>query len=226
MNTPKANLTVVILAAGLSERLGFAKQLILKDNQTLLAEKIQLALALKPKQVLVVLPKNGSPLSTALHNEVLPFAVTVIDNPTPQTGMAQSILLAIDTLNNQHADTTMRVLFLMVDQVALTLQDLEYLTQPVTNTELVITQYNEKPTLGVPVNLPFSFLQAFSHRLQGDKGFRALWSNQGQDQPQLMNDITHTVYRLQPIPLPHLQLDIDTPEQFELLMSRYQLLKP
>ena len=34
-----SNLTVVILAAGLSQRLGFAKQLIVKNHQTLLAEK-------------------------------------------------------------------------------------------------------------------------------------------------------------------------------------------
>ena len=52
-----SNLTVVILAAGLSQRLGFAKQLIVKNHQTLLAEKIQLARQLHPYQVLVVLPK-------------------------------------------------------------------------------------------------------------------------------------------------------------------------
>lgn len=43
MSVTPSNLTVVILAAGLSQRLGFAKQLIVKNHQTLLAEKIQLA---------------------------------------------------------------------------------------------------------------------------------------------------------------------------------------
>ncbi|MBD3727509.1 MAG: NTP transferase domain-containing protein, partial [Moraxella osloensis] len=101
MSITPSNLTVVILAAGLSQRLGFAKQLIVKNHQTLLAEKIQLARQLHPYQVLVVLPKIDNPISKALYNEVAPFAVTVVDNPTPQTGMAQSIQYAMTTLQQQ-----------------------------------------------------------------------------------------------------------------------------
>ena len=219
-----SNLTVVILAAGLSQRLGFAKQLIVKNHQTLLTEKIQLARQLLPYQVLVVLPKLDNPLSKALYNEVAPFAVTVVDNPTPQTGMAQSIQYAMTTLQQQSVSATMRILFLTVDQVAITLDDLTLLSQNVEDHQLIVSEYgdNNRPIWGIPVNLPWGFLRAFGYQLQGDKGFRALW----QHQTTIVSPTDRTVYQLYPIPLPHLGQDIDTLEQFEQLKTAYQLLPP
>ena len=221
-----SNLIVVILAAGLSQRLGFAKQLIVKNHQTLLAEKIQLARQLQPYQVLVVLPKLDNPISKALYNEVAPFAVTVVDNPTPQTGMAQSIQYAMTTLQQQSVSATMRILFLTVDQVAVTLDDLTLLSQNVEGNQLIVSEYgdNNQPIWGIPVNLPWGFLRAFGHQLQGDKGFRALW----QHQMAIVSPTDGTVYQLYPIllPLPHLSQDIDTLAQFEQLKTAYQLLPP
>lgn len=224
MSVTPSNLTVVILAAGLSQRLGFAKQLIVKNHQTLLAEKIQLARQLQPHQVLVVLPKFDNPISKALYNEVAPFAVTVVDNPTPQTGMAQSIQYAMTTLQQQSVSATMRILFLTVDQVAVTLDDLTLLSQNVEDHKLIVSEYGDKnqPIWGIPVNLPWGFLQAFGHQLQGDKGFRALW----QHQTAIVSPTDGTVYQLYPIPLPHLSQDIDTLEQFEQLKTAYHLLPP
>ena len=219
-----SNLTVVILAAGLSQRLGFAKQLIVKNHQTLLAEKIQLARQLQPYQVLVVLPKLDNPISKALYNEVAPFAVTVVDNPTPQTGMAQSIQYAMTTLQQQSVSAAMRILFLTVDQVAVTLDDLRLLSQNVEDNQLIVSEYgdNNQPIWGIPVNLPWGFLRAFGHQLQGDKGFRALW----QHQTTIVSPTDGTVYQLYPILLPHLSQDIDTLEQFEQLKTAYHLLPP
>lgn len=224
MSITPSNLTVVILAAGLSQRLGFAKQLIVKNHQTLLAEKIQLARQLHPYQVLVVLPKLDNPISKALYNEVAPFAVTVVDNPTPQTGMAQSIQYAMTTLQQQSVSAAMRILFLTVDQVALTLDDLTLLSQNVEHHQLIVSEYgdNNRPIWGIPVNIPWGFLQAFGHQLQGDKGFRALW----QHQTPIVSPADGMVYQLYPIPLPHLSQDIDTLEQFEQLKTAYHLLPP
>ncbi len=220
MSITPSNLTVVILAAGLSQRLGFAKQLIVKNHQTLLAEKIQLARQLQPYQVLVVLPKLDHPISKSLYNEVAPFAVTVVDNPTPQTGMAQSIQYAMTTLQQQSVSATMRILFLTVDQVAVTLDDLTLLSQNVEDHQLIVSEYgdNNRPIWGIPVNLPWGFLRAFGHQLQGDKGFRALWQHQ--------TAIDGTVYQLYPIPLPHLSQDIDSLAQFDQLKTAYHLLPP
>ena len=224
MSVIHSNLTVVILAAGLSQRLGFAKQLIVKNHQTLLAEKIQLARQLQPYQVLVVLPKLDNPISKALYNEVALFAVTVVDNPTPQTGMAQSIQYAMTTLQQQSVSAAMRILFLTVDQVAVTLDDLTLLSQNVEHHQLIVSEYgdNNQPIWGIPVNLPWGFLRAFGYQLQGDKGFRALW----QHQMAIVSPTDRTVYQLYPIPLPHLSQDIDTLEQFEQLKTAYHLLPP
>nr|WP_313062929.1 NTP transferase domain-containing protein [Moraxella sp. CTOTU49097] len=224
MSVNPSNLTVVILAAGLSQRLGFAKQLIVKNHQTLLAEKIQLARQLQPHQVLVVLPKLDNPISKALYNEVAPFDVTVVDNPTPQTGMAQSIQYAMTTLQQQLVSATMRTLFLTVDQVAITLDDLSLLSQKVEDHQLIVSEYgdNNRPIWGIPVNLPWGFLRAFGHQLQGDKGFRALW----QHQTTIVSPADSKVYQLYPIPLTHLSQDIDTLAQFEQLKTAYHLLAP
>lgn len=224
MSSPcNANLVVVILAAGLSCRLGFAKQLILKNHQTLLDEKIDLALALNPSQVLVVLPKLDNALSKTLYQQVSKQSVTIIDNLTPDTGMAQSIQLAIDTLSRQYADDALRVLFLTVDQFALTHADLGKLTAPVSDTQLIVSRYDNQamPTYGIPVNVPLGFLTAFAHRLTGDKGFRALW----QHHDDLMVDAT-IPYQLVAIFLPHLKDDIDTPEDFEKFQVMYSLVAP
>lgn len=161
MSVTPSNLIVVILAAGLSQRLGFAKQLIVKNHQTLLAEKIQLARQLQPYQVLVVLPKLDNPISKALYNEVAPFAVTVVDNPTPQTGMAQSIQYAMTILQQQSVSAAMRILFLTVDQVAVTLDDLRLLSQNVEDNQLIVSEYgdNNQPIWGIPVNLPWGFCE-------------------------------------------------------------------
>lgn len=219
-----SNLTVVILAAGLSQRLGFAKQLIVKNHQTLLAEKIQLARQLQPYQVLVVLPKLDNPISKALYNEVAPFAVTIVDNQTPQTGMAQSIQYVMTTLQQQSVSAAMRILFLTVDQVAVTIDDLTLLSQNVEDHRLIVSEYgdNNQPIWGIPVNLPWGFLRAFGYQLQGDKGFRALW----QHRTTIVSPTDATVYRLYPLPLPHLSQDIDTLEQFEQLKTAYHLLPP
>lgn len=219
-NLSNANLIVVILAAGLSQRLGFAKQLILKKNQTLLEEKIALALALRPSQVLVVLPKLDTALSAALYQQIRHLPVTIVDNNNPQTGMAQSIQLAVSTLENQHVVDSMRVLFLTVDQIALTYDDLIKLTKPVTDGQLIVSRYDEQssPTFGIPVNLPFGFLTAFAHQLTGDQGFRALWQNH---QELVMKN--GKPYQLTGIFLPHVNLDIDTLEDFEKFKTSYGL---
>lgn len=217
-NLYKANLVVVILAAGLSQRLGFAKQLIVKNNQTLLDEKIALALALDPSQVLVVLPKLDTVLSRTLYQQVSKLPVTIVDNLTPQTGMARSIQLAIDALSRQRTTDATRVLFLTVDQFALTHEDLRKLTVPVTDSQLIVSRYDEQPSpnLGIPVNLPLTFLTAFAHHLTGDKGFRVLW--------QHPNDLTikaDNAYQLVDIFLPHLKDDIDTPADFKRFQDIY-----
>ena len=138
--------------------------------------------------------------------------------------MAQSIQYAMTTLQQQQLSATMRILFLTVDQVAVTLDDLRLLSQNVEDHQLIVSEYgdNNRPIWGIPVNLPWGFLRAFGHQLQGDKGFRALW----QHQTAIVSRADGTVYQLYPIPLPHLSQDIDTLEQFEQLKTAYHLLPP
>ena len=95
-------------------------------------------------------------------------------------------------------------LFLTVDQVAITLDDLTLLSQNVEDNQLIVSEYgdNNRPIWGIPVNLPLGFFcKHFGHQLQGDKGFRALW----QHQTAIVSPTDGTVYQLYPLPLPHLK---------------------
>lgn len=215
------NLHIVLLSAGLSQRLGFAKQLILKNGTTLLEEKIRLALAFT-NHVTVVIPDIETPWAQQILAICQAFPVQIVANPTPQTGMAQSIQLAFASLQTQNLapnkapnkTTNSRIIFLTIDQVALNHQHLTQLTQTVDSRTLIASRYHNPSILGIPVNMPFEFLAIFAPQLQGDKGF-------GKILKQLSN--TAGDYQVLAMDFPELAWDIDTPTQFEQLKAKFGL---
>lgn len=216
MNTPSDNLHIVLLSAGLSQRLGFAKQLILKNGITLLEEKIRLALSVS-KNVTVVTPNIDTPWAQQVYAICRLFPVQIVPNPTPHTGMAQSIQFAFASLQKQHSTTDTRIVFLTIDQFALNTQHLSQLTQVVDSHTLIASRYHntgEPAVMGIPVNVPFGFLATFAPQLHGDKGFG-----------KILNQLVHitTNYHIIPIDIPELAWDIDTPEQFEQLQPMLAL---
>lgn len=258
------NLHIVILAAGLSQRLGFAKQLILKNGQTLLAEKIQLALSFS-QQVTVVIPQVAMGNLTEndlqqIHADVKNFPVQAVLNSEPKQGMALSIKLAYQAIQQnllkpEENLTHTRVLFLTIDQVALTAKHLYPLCQNPTitstidpATEVLVSRYfqadnfattngqKNTPIWGVPVSMPYTFLAEFVGELHGDRGFGAIFKRYQQQHCQQNNQFKNTLiiaapnsdkpYRIVPIDLPELAWDIDTVAHFEALKERFGLALP
>lgn len=207
------NLHIVVLAAGLSQRLGFAKQLILKDNITLLEEKIRLAFAFS-NNVTVVIPKIDTDWAKQICCIARRFPIQLVSNPTPQLGMAHSIQLATAALCAQNLPSTARVMFLTIDQIALNNTHLVQLTQAVPDTTLIASRYATPAVVGIPVNMPVGFLTAFVPQLEGDKGFGKILAHLAQ---------ADSTYRILTIDLPELAWDIDTPEQFEQLKKAFAL---
>lgn len=211
---------VVILAAGLSQRLGFPKQLITCQGQSLLRRTIALALTIQPIEVLVVLPKLNCAWSKAVYQQVGGWTVRCIDNIVPERGIAHSIELAYGALQQIAMQPHTRILFLTVDQVALTALDLKQLTDGVRSHQVRVTHYDQERTqAGIPVNMPFEFLRDFSGQLHQDQGFRVLWKNHTQ---AWINEQGQR-YEMDQVVLPHLAADIDTMEQFQLLQPKFQL---
>lgn len=121
---------VIVLASGLSQRLGQPKQLLKKQCQPLLEVMTDLALVSDPKSIVLIVPSSHPQIIQLSQN--LSLQHTVIEpviNSQPNLGMAHSLSLAIDTLTAKVAQGLHieRVLILGVDQILLDAKHLQQL---------------------------------------------------------------------------------------------------
>ena len=116
---------IIILASGLSSRLGQAKQLLCKDGEPLISYMLKLALSTYPQETILVIPKEKPLIANAIEPLATqhPMIHTVI-NPIPESGMAQSLRLGIDALTDLDNCLLNRVLIMGIDQVLLDKQHL------------------------------------------------------------------------------------------------------
>jgi molybdenum cofactor cytidylyltransferase len=196
---------VILLAAGQSRRLGQPKQLLEIQGQPLLHHMTQLALATTQANISVVVPKTYPEIGQSVDG----LAIDLVPNPTPETGMALSLSLAIDAMkakltNPSAAFSPDPAVFIMgVDQVRLTSAHLQQLLtqyQACENTLVTASQY--AGVIGLPLVIRWSQLLAWQPQLTGDKGLR-----------KLIRALPDSSYST--IDFPELAYDIDTPEQYE-----------
>lgn len=214
---------VIILASGLSQRLGHSKQLLNKDDQPLICTMIKQALATQPQTVVIVIPQDNPEIVAAIATVVTKLViensnVTTVINLTPETGMAHSLYLGIEALtdlenaNNSAMSSSVnkRVLILGVDQVLLDSRHLNALLagkhQVVASSyshlhkDFSLNKFKDK-IVGLPISIDYSLLKQWQTALTGDKGLRHLIRS-------LPSNQISTVINKQ------LSYDIDTPEQF------------
>lgn len=212
-----SNHAVIVLASGLSQRLGQAKQLLFKHGEPLICSMIKLALSTKPQAIIVVIPDD--PLIANAISELVSqhTIIYVIMNSTPKTGMAHSLYLSIESLINLGDSLINRVLIMGVDQVLL---DKQHLIALLKGTKTVIASgYNSwthldemcananaakntstKNIIGLPLTIDCALLRQWQSALVGDKGLRHLIR-------ALPPSQLSTVFNAQ------LSYDIDTPAQ-------------
>lgn len=211
------NHAVIILASGLSERLGQSKQLLSKHGEPLICYMTKIALATKPLAVIVVIPQDQPAITDAINGLVRQNSIiyTVI-NLIPKTGMAHSLSLGIEALTNLKISLINRVLIMGVDQVLL---DSEHLKELLAFKSTVVAssyQYLDKAystdtgknnIIGLPIVINVERLKQWQSALRGDKGLRYLI--RALPPNQLSTVINH-----------QLSYDIDTPKQ--LFYARQQ----
>jgi molybdenum cofactor cytidylyltransferase len=193
---PGDGLHAIVLAAGASSRFGSAKQLVRVAGRPLLHTAVARAADVAGAAVTVVLGARAAELAPLLTHS----AASVVINRSWREGIASSIRAGVARL----PPSCTAVLLLLVDQAAVTGEDLKRLVgawrrQP---EHIVAARYGT--TTGVPAIFPrssFSDLQA----LRGDMGARAL--------------LQRNPDRVVRVPMPSAALDIDTPEDLLKLGS-------
>lgn len=210
---------VIILAAGLSTRLGHPKQLLTKNGQPLIGYMTELALTTQPQGVMVVVPKHHpniyQPLQAFIEQTLPAKEVQMVFNPTPETGMALSLSLAIDALKCRLAPSTTRldnhdppsVLIMSIDQIRLSRSLLLQLVQSMQSSNSALCASHYQDVVGLPLVIKGSQLLKWKPHLSGDKGLR-----------QLIRALPADAISL--IEAPELADDIDTPEELAFAQSQ------
>lgn len=158
---------IIILAAGESKRLGFSKQLVHFQGDTLLNNSIKLACSIS-KNVTVILGANFNEISKSITNKQ---TINILRNENWKSGMASSIKLGVEFHRN--AD---KILIMLCDQIYLTNSILLELFEKEKQSQKPIIACNYGEKIGVPIlfnQTIFNDLMALS----GDKGASAILKN-------------------------------------------------
>jgi molybdenum cofactor cytidylyltransferase len=189
MADPGEGLHAIVLAAGASSRFGSAKQLVRVAGRPLLHSAVARAAEVAGAAVMVVLGARAAELAPLLKHS----QSSVLINRDWREGMASSIRAGVVRLP---ASCT-AVLLMLVDQAAVTGEDLKRLVSAWRRQPDYIAAARYGTTTGVPAIFPRStFLDLQS--LRGDVGARVL--------------LQRNPDRVVRVPMASAAIDIDTPE--------------
>ncbi len=160
----KSDTAILLIAAGASKRLGSPKQLLLYKNQTLLENTLSKLLALKMRNVYVVLGAYFDDI----HSLIMHLPITVIRNNDWQEGMGTSISKGISYIRQEKN----------IEKVLITLVDLPLFEtvnyQQLLDTHasgITITKYTDNK--GVPTVFDKRYFKELIV-LSGDEGARSM----------------------------------------------------
>jgi molybdenum cofactor cytidylyltransferase len=162
------NISVIILAAGSSSRMGKSKQLLIVDGQTLLVRAVNVALGSGAKDVIVVLGANEQN-----HIDVLKsMPIRIVSNHYWKSGLGSSIKTGLHFLIRE-APETKGVIIMVCDQPGVSEAHLHALIAAFMKTRKAIIASYYSGTAGVPALFARSF---FSNMLmlQDDHGAKKI----------------------------------------------------
>ncbi len=192
------NLSILILAAGSSSRLGSSKQLLLLNGESLLYRTTSLSLQVTD-QVTVAL---GSNFQSHFH-EISHLPVQVVENEQWQNGMGHSLKTGLTALLKKWPHTS-AVIVLVCDQPLLTTDHLENLIVVARTSDKPIISSCYKNVLGVPA-LFKKELFAELLALSDSEGARKLIQ-------QKKNEV-------EAVDFPGGEIDLDTPEDVKRFLG-------
>lgn len=186
---PGDGLHAIVLAAGASSRFGSAKQLVRVAGRPLLHTAVARAAEVAGTAVSVVLGARAAELAPLLKHS----QSAVIINRDWREGLASSIRAGVARLPS----SCTAVLLTLVDQPAVTAEDLKRLVSAWRRQPDYIAAARYGATTGVPAIFPRSTFPDLQS-LRGDTGARAL--------------LQRNPDRVVRVPMASAALDIDTPE--------------
>ena len=194
-------IAIIILGAGASTRLNEPKQLLPFNGKTLIEHAIDAALNSNVGPVYVVLGCSGDLISKKLKS--YRRKITIVQNPDWENGVSSSIRTGLNEAEKKDA----RIYGIMI-----TLVD-----QPLINTSHLVKMIKSHFTFGKKIiasgyggsfGVPAFFHKSmfnYIEKLNGDQGAKSIISNLKQD--------VHI------IPNPDAELDIDTEEDYKILLK-------
>lgn len=194
------NVSVVLLAAGSSSRLGQSKQMLKVDGVPLLQHSARAALDCGAQDVIIILGSNEQPH----HDLIKGLPVTTISNHYWKSGIGSSIKSGLNFLIRKAPDTE-AVILMVCDQPALTTQHLRNLIESFqqNRTPIIASSYGD--TLGVPALFARSFF-ANLLMLRDEEGAKKL--------------IEQFESQVKPVDFPEGLFDIDTQEDYQNYLRR------
>lgn len=187
----------VVLAAGGSKRFGGFKQLLEFGGESLLKRTCRLASAACAGRALVV----HGPKPTKTQREVADIEIRNVINTRWESGIASSLRAGIAALPEDCA----AALILLCDQPLVNPAHVQALLEAWAAAPQQIAAAAYAGTIGVPAVIPAQYFPEIM-QLGGDRGARAL--------------LERHAARVSAVPLPEAELDIDTQEDYALLIKR------
>lgn len=164
-----SNITIAILAAGASTRMGSPKQLLKWGNITLLEHAIHTAKQSIASRIMVVLGANAK----GIASEIKDASVSVVINDEWQQGLGKSIACASSFMMNSEEKSD-GLLIMLADQPFVTTEYLNKMMQQFSTNEkdVIATAYNTKQK-GVPVLFGKAYFKELS-QITGDDGAKSV----------------------------------------------------
>lgn len=190
---------IVVLAAGMSSRLGNPKQLLIYHGKSLLKHTVDAALQTPMRPVVVVVGAN----SDAVKKEIKKMEIVIEENKGWQEGMASSLRCGLEAVQKRSDDID-GIIFMVCDQpyVTQSLLDSLLLAQHETGLPIVASSYEDK--LGTPALFHKCFFAELM-KLEGDTGARKL--------------IKEHKEQVTTVAFPKGIIDIDTRTDYEVLLN-------
>jgi len=141
----ESRISIILLAAGSSSRMGQSKQLLEVNGTPLLLHSVRAALDSGAKSVNVILGANELAHREVIHN----LGVSVISNHYWKSGMGSSIKAGLNHVVRKYSDTE-AVIIMVCDQPAINATHLNKLSSRFKETGSPIVASSYSGTVGVP----------------------------------------------------------------------------
>ena len=189
------DLAVVILAAGISSRLGdITKQLLVYKNETLLKIAVKKALEIS-KDVFVVLGHEKEKCEKELED----FDVNIIYNSNYKKGMGSTLSLGI-----KHTKEFNYTMVMLCDQPFIPISHFQVLKENIQNENIIASLYEKNKSAKVPAIFPKKYYDELL-KLDADFGAKEILQKESCINIQLEKDFC---------------MDIDTINDIEFLKDK------